>query len=260
MRDKIFFKGMALVSVLFGFIPSCFAEDPDAFDKGNFARHYYLSLWGGSSWSYSGETDFVNLGGLTTNRYVGNTTSAVSLLAGVDLGVAWESIAKPYFFAVGLETSYNQQNSPAGTVNPLYLINPGFDTLNYTYAVSSVPLLAIAQIGLAHRFFNPYVIAGIGMAWNMADNYNEVPTDPLLSAAPMRSMFQPKTTYDFAYTAGLGFLVNVMTSLQLALEYRFTDYGDAYLNPTSQQSTGDTLSLGPVRSNALLFRLTGWLN
>lgn len=215
----------------------------------------YFSMLGGVNWEYSGQNAFVNLGGITTNLYQASKVSTTGPLVGFDIGYAW-MMSQNVWVALGGESSYTRVISPAGLVRPLFLVNPGFDTLNFTYAVSSVPIFAVFKLGFTVWHYGLYVLAGAGIAWNKAYNYNEVPTIPSRTALPMRAMYRSNTEADFAYTAGLGILFNLTASTCLGIEYRFTNYGDASLSPTTQQTTTQGLSLGEVRSNALLARLT----
>lgn len=218
----------------------------------------YFSMFGGVNWEYSGTTSAVNFGGLATNLYVpNNDNSTTGPVVGADVGYAWALAERTMFLALGVESSYTRVISPYGRVRPLFFVNPNFDTLNYNYAITSVPLFGTFKFGgIIAGFFEPYVLAGVGVSWNRAFNYNEVPTDPLATASPMRSMFQPNSETEFAYTFGGGFGFQVTRSTNLALEYRYTNYGNASLNSSLYQETTQGLSLGEIHSNALLARMT----
>ena len=158
--------------------------------------------------------------------------------------------------SLGLETGYTRVVDLGGRVHPLYMINPGFDTLDFHYAVSSVPLLAVSTVQFPMSSWTPYILGGLGVSWNHASNYHEFPTDPNASALPMRCSFRSYTRLGFAYTLGAGLSYALTARTQLGLEYRFTNYGKAELNPSTEQSTTSRLPLGTISSHAALLRLS----
>jgi opacity protein-like surface antigen len=215
----------------------------------------YVSVFGGANWITTGQTAAVNLGGLVTNLYVGNSsTSQAGPIAGASLGYHFHK--RRFWLNLGAESSYTQVTSPSGRVRPLFFINPTFDTLNFNYQVQAVPLFGELMLGGRFGVFEPYAIAGAGVSWNQAYNYNEVPTNPNGTALPARTMFNSRTLTEFAWNAGVGFGLRTTRSTSLGFEYRYTNYGNLALNPAGQQGTNQTVNLGELSSNALLARVT----
>ncbi len=218
----------------------------------------YMSLMGGVGWSTSGKQSDVTLSiPLVVNRYEASNAFRAAPVLGLGAGVMWSHVGGHNVdVSLGLESGYSRVLSASGEIFPLYNLSPSYDRLGFRYAVSSVPLLMLSNISFVHGSWMPYVLWGIGMSWNRTSRYNEFPENPESSATPMRSAFAPRTVYDFAYTvgAGLGYALSVRT--KLSVEYRYTDYGRAELNPSGIQSTMNRLSLGSVSSHAVLVKLS----
>jgi len=243
----VFFSGSALAAGI---------SAPPRFSHG-----LYVSLFGGANWVTSGKTRTIRIGSgsFDVNRYIANKDSAVSSLVGLDIGYRW-NLASRYlhWVTLGLETSYMRVISQKGLVVPSLLTDPNPSTLDYTYAVSSIPLFAVSQIGWQiGKRIEPYVIGGIGVSWNKASNYHE---DPLSAQATTNSIFRSKTLSSFAYTVGAGVAFQVSSSSSIGLEYRYTNYGKASLGTNGLKgfptSGSQKLSLGNIHSNALLLRFT----
>lgn len=216
----------------------------------------FFSMLGGANFETSGTTASVNLAGLVTNLYVANNHFTTGPMLGADIGYRWFFHQESRWFSLAAESSYTVITSPYGKVRPLFFINANFDTLNFNYEVQSMPLFAVFTMGRCYGWFEPYVVGGLGVSWNQAFNYNEVPTDPDATALPMRTMFRIGTRAEFAWTAGAGFGFRTTDTTNMGLEYRYTNYGNAALDPAAQQSTSQRLNLGKIQSNALLARLT----
>ncbi len=219
----------------------------------------YINLSGGVSWTKSGKarTDVTLSAPLAVNRYEASRASQLAPLLGLGYGLLWSNLGTHKLnFSLGLETGYSRVLSALGRVRPLYKMNPNYDTLSFRYAVSSVPLLMLSTLQFPHGAWVPYVLGGLGVSWNRASNYQELPTNPASSAVPIRSPFKPQTVLSFAYTVGAGLSYRVSPQTEFGLEYRYANYGHAQLNPSKIQTTSDRLSLGNVSSHAVILRLT----
>ena len=214
----------------------------------------YFSLLGGVNWEQSGQTTAVNFGGLDTNSYKPQNTYQAGPIWGIEAGRQW-LVSQNAWARLGLQASYTQVVKMSGTVRPLYYLNPDFDTLNYSYSISSIPLLVVGQLGYTlHDQWQSYVIGGLGISWNRATDYNEVPTYPANTAMAMRSMFGDNTNTAFAYTLGLGIGYLLIPTTSLGVEYRYTSYGSGRFNQNNSSTTG--LNLSNIYSNDLFVRLT----
>lgn len=240
-----------LLACLFSLADSAFAKNfLSSLNQGD----PYFSLCGGVNWERSGQTTSVNFGGLDTNLYQPQRSYQTGPIWGVEGGRQW-LFTQNAWVSLGLQAGYTQAVNMAGTVRPLYYLNPGFDTLNYTYSIRSIPLLVVGQLGYTLRNkWQPYVIGGLGVSLNRASDYNEIPTNSGNTAMAMRSMFGDYTNTAFAYTLGLGISYLLIPSTSVGVEYRFASYGSGSFSQNNGSTTG--LNLGQIYSNNLFARLT----
>lgn len=220
----------------------------------------YLAVYGGSAWTASnqGDTNVTLVAPSNTNRYEVSKSFKPGPILGIQYGYNWHHLGGHSInVSLGVETGYMQTKNLGGLVRPLYSLNPNFDTLDFHYSVSSVPLMLISSVQFPlSSSWTPYVLGGLGVSWNRASDYREIPTDPNSGALPMRSPFRARTMLEFAYTIGAGLSYEINTRVHIGLEYRFTNYGKVSLNPSAQQSTSERLELGKILSNALLLRMS----
>lgn len=224
-------------------------------------NHYYGEIFGGVAWTQASKrSENVTLvAPLVTNRYELSRDFVTGPVVGLGFGYIW-NVSTVNSISLGIDSFYTRSLSKAGRVRPLYLINPGFDTLNFRYAVSSIPLLLVSRIAYHSGNWAPYVLLGLGVSWNRASDYQETPTEPSAGALAMRSPFNPHRTLDFAYTGGVGVGYMVNNTTEVGIEYRYMNYGHARLDTSPAQSTGETLSLGDQSSHMVLLRLSEQFN
>ena len=78
--------------------------------------------------------------------------------------------------------------------------------------VWTVPALMNVYLSMPYRHFEPYVMGGLGMAWNKADSTHATKGDSKMS---------------FAWTAGAGIGYRLSRCWALDLGYRYVDLGEA---------------------------------
>lgn len=139
--------------------------------------------------------------------------------------------------------------------------SPDFTNYTYDWEVSSDVIMAMLKLNLFEvRRFSPYLLAGLGGAANLTNNYNEGALPP----SPGDGAFAPRTNPDFgansilqlAYRVGAGVDFQINPQFIASLEYQFQDIGSIQ----SQHGTGSwstrLLRLGPYRSNGVQFGVT----
>ena len=82
----------------------------------------------------------------------------------------------------------------------------------YDADVWTVPALANLYVSMPYKQFEPYIMGGLGMAWNKADN---------------TSVTKGDTKMSFAWTMGAGIGYRLSNCWGLDLGYRFADLGEA---------------------------------
>lgn len=170
----------------------------------SFDKTPVFSLWGGLNWENSGKTAEVNLVGSLNNQLFQPTNRyTIGPFVGIDAGERWYFNNRPIYLSLMGELSYTKVVSAYGVEQPQ--VGSHSDTLNYNYAISDVPLFLVGQFGWYKGMLEGYLIGGIGLSWNTASDFKEIPTNPTSgTASASRGMFQRNTLTEFAYVIGMG--------------------------------------------------------
>lgn len=134
---------------------------------------------------------------------------------------------KPWFpiLSLGLEYSYFFPFNVNGQIEQFSL--PQFTNYDYGYKLRTQQ---INLIGKAHLYrweqFLPFVLAGIGNAWNTVSNYGET---ALPGITPRVSPgFTRATQTNFVYILGIGLDYAFNKNFLLGLSYRYDNFGRAH--------------------------------
>lgn len=203
---------------------------------------------------------FIAITNDVTNTYVSNTHSSWGELMGVGLGTIYplshhiHLILGPaaYFIDLGRGKGLEHPFSNAGN----------FDTLDYRFFAQSYLLLLESRFIYTATQWQPFIVAGAGVAWNQLYDYEEEATDPGSSAAPALAVFRHHTMSNFAYELGFGVNHPLFVDKKrgilygAALEYRHFNVGAGKLSPSLIETTNQTLQVGTFRVNSILLSLT----
>lgn len=202
-----------------------------------------------------GATTNLGLTDAIVNRYVANRKSKLLVFFGAGLGYRFRSI-HPVSMALGAAFYYITWGRYGGIVHPAFSLNPAFDTLNYSYHLSSA-LLWLEQYWMFGRgHWRPYLFLGFGAAWNNTFDYREVPTNPNGSAAPIAVAFKSKVQPYFSYGIGVG--INYLLSnnkTRISVGYRYINLGKGRLGMTPLQTTSERLSTGRLYAHLIILSL-----
>lgn len=220
------------------------------------ADGFSVHLQGGISLADLGSKQALWLSPIAESQY--DTSSVETLSPFVGLGVAyqWDQLAAnlPHLaFNLGL-TGYFEQNTISGVNTPF--INAGsFPTLNYTASDRSLALMLEPKLIYTAYSWQPYIVAGIGVASNKVNDYSETPTNPGGTSASS-TIFQGKTYTNLAYEMGIGMQHTLLTtasgsSLILAVEYKYMNWGKMGLGTAPGQSTNQGPSFGELQTNLI---------
>lgn len=129
------------------------------------------------------------------------------------------------------------------------------DIYNYHYNIVTRQLLLAGKLlyTLKQRY-HPYVLVGLGAAFNQASNYStNVP--PFLT---FTRMYQDNNNTSFSYAAGVGVDVDLTDNLRFGIGYRYADLGQVKLGAANidVNSVSGTLSQSNLYANQLLAQLT----
>jgi opacity protein-like surface antigen len=130
-------------------------------------------------------------------------------------------------------------------------ISPPYYSAGYQYSVKTSQLLAEAKLIREWRdVLYPYLMGGIGVGMNAAQNYSTSIPD-FLTITPI---YANRSNTAFSYTVGLGIDYFVAKPLSLGLGYRFSDLGSVGLGNGAVRYTAVTspLKQSHVYLNTLL--------
>jgi len=147
-----------------------------------------------------------------------------------------------------------------GTEYPF--INSGvYDTLNYQFSAKSTSLFVESRLFYNISAWQPFVLFGVGTAWNTLSKYSETPTDPALSAAPVPNTFSSHTRDAVAYEVGVGVQHQLYQDMTHCirylgvLDYRYVNLGKARLASFPAQTTSSGLQTHDLSAQGLMFSL-----
>lgn len=211
----------------------------------------------GLGFSYTNQTQRLTLQaspapGLV-NQYESAKTSASTKLVGFGVSKIMASANAESDFSVGMEALYMRNDEVPGMIRPL--INVGFfDTLNFSYDMSSLLLLAKATMNTAHiiKEWGGYLDFGAGASINRLSSYLET-TPSGSTAIPMSNPFGNKTNTQFAFSVGAGFTHKVATRSEVSIGYRYINTGKGLLDTSSSQGTSERLSFKDFGRHLLTF-------
>lgn len=105
-----------------------------------------------------------------------------------------------------------------------------------------------------HCIFHPYILAGLGVSANRADNFStNVP--PFLT---FTRVYSSHSETFFSYNVGAGIDFDVTNNIRLGIGYRFADFGKAQLGSARIDTTNvsGTLSQNNLFVHEILGQVT----
>lgn len=231
----------------------------------NFAHNIEAFITSGVALSgLSNGNQTVIMNSLTSNTYDTSKSTQAGTMDGVGMSTIYH-FNHHINVTLGPSFYFTDLGDVKGIEHP-YSNAGNFQTLNYQFSAHSFSLLLESRaIYAAHRI-QPFVIAGIGAAWNKLFNYSEVPTDPNSSATGNPNVFQNNTRCDFSYDVGLGAQTQIYNDMKhdvtynAALSYRYFNFGSGALAQSSVQTGNQTLKINTLDTQAVLLSLTAEFN
>ena len=242
------FKKTIFFTVLFLLSSFCYA------DKIN------VSISGGPTFSQLSNGTQVALNDSVVNNYNTNKQNHWNSLWGIVISHSFENIFNKHInISLGLAGYSINFRNVNGTEYPF--ANAGvFDTLNYQFKAQSNALMLESRLFYTCYDWQPFVLIGIGSAWNRLSNYSEVPTDPSGSAVPLPS-FSNHTNMAFSNELGIGvqrqFFQDVAHKIRYAasLDYRYLGFGKGQLGSSSVQTTQERLHISNLYTQGFMLSL-----
>jgi opacity protein-like surface antigen len=236
-------------------LPSCFASlvcQASMLD-------FYVA--GGPTISKLSNENLVQINSSVTNAYDSDNNSSLGPLVGVGFGHTFDSIFnRPFNISVALMGYYSYYNDISGIEHPF--VNVGqFDTLNYQFNAENYSAMLEFRLANTTYSWRPFLLLGLGEGWNRLFDYSETPTNPSGTAAPVPFGYQSKTTNAFAYEVGVGVQHDLYYDAKYkiqwlaALDYRYMNFGQAKLGGFPALTSGDTLQINHLTTQAIVVSL-----
>lgn len=232
----------------------------------SYAHNVDVYLSAGPNFSDPSQNSHVQISEIVINEYDQNNETQVAPLVGGGLGYTFPGIFhQPINIALSLMGYFIDYDKVEGTEYPF--INSGLrDTLDYQYRAESYAAMIESRFIYSKYPFQPFLTLGIGASWNRLFDYEETPSSPDSSAAPVPSGFDTHTQASFAYEAGLGIQHTLFTDVknqiqwQVLLDYRYMNLGKAELGNFPAQTVDDTLKIDHLHTQAVVFTIQATLN
>jgi opacity protein-like surface antigen len=210
------------------------------------------SLSAGPVWEHAGQTQTFYLTPEIEKTYVANnntnTLADGEFFIGVQ-GASYRGLEGQLGFAVATTSNANLSGNIWDDADPT------FDNFIYGYQVQHTHIAVKGKLLTDHAWYTlkPYVSGSVGVGFNRAQNFRNIPT---IFEAVVTPNFGSHTSTAFTYTVGVGLQKILDRHLQIGVGYEFADWGRSQLSRASGQTLNTGLSLSHLYTNGLLFNLT----
>lgn len=163
--------------------------------------------------------------------YTAHHGMQTSMVACGFIGLEWQNNTD-WLYQFGLAYKQAAPFAPDGTF--VQGVDDGSSNIyTYHYSVLTRQLLLEGKLlFFAKKYYHPYLLTGIGAAFNKAYNYyTNAPT-----VLTFTRIYKDNNTTSFAYILGVGLDIDLTSSLRFGIGYQFTDDGKVTLG----QATIDT--------------------
>lgn len=230
-----------------------------------FAAKFSLFVTGGPNFSQLSNTSLVNISPQVTNSYLSQTKGQWNGFFGGGLSYELLTALPQIQFSLGLAGYALSLGKVKGVEHPF--VNAGlFDTLTYQFDVKSSLLIVEPRFTYTGSNWQPFLLAGVGEAWNHLKNYQETPTYPSLSATPLAFEFRDKTHQSFAYELGFGIQHRLFENksskirCDASLGYRYFNLGRGQFGGLSGQISLSSLGIKNINTQSLFVQLNTSFN
>lgn len=228
----------------------------------SYADKVAISFFDGTNFSKLSGHQQLAINNFMTNEYQIHSTTNHGGFWGLGFSHTFEKLLKaPYQFSLGF-AGYSLN---MGTVNGIEypFVNAGtFDSLNYRFHINSAVALIEPRLAYTIYGFQPFILGGVGYAWNRFSQYTETPTNPLLSAAAIPNTFRNHTEQNLAYEFGFGVQYLLYDDKRhqfrylIAADYRYINLGKGQLGGAAAQTSHDHMHINNMDTQSLAMSLT----
>jgi opacity protein-like surface antigen len=235
-------------------------EEQDATDVSP-AHNISVAVSGGLAITRMDNEEPVSLNAFLENNYTTREMTNWDFISGISIADVHNNIFKTHFnFSLGVAGYYAILGNITGTEYP-FANSGSYDTLNYKFKVRSTAIMAETRLIYNKTAWQPYVVAGMGLAWNRLSSYTESATNPALSAAPLPRTFSNNTHHTFAYEVGVGVQHAFMhdrkhkVEYMWSLDYRYFNFGYGELGGVPTQPTNNRLHINNINTQVVMLSL-----
>lgn len=216
--------------------------------KGN---QWVLSLSAGPAWARGGETQTFYLAPDIEKTYFARKTSNSLPEGEVFLGLQkdWLNTLQAQF---GLAIATTGNANISGDIWDD--ADPQFNNYVYNYKIRHTHVAVKGKLlGNQSYMVTPWISGSIGIGFNYANNYINIPT---IFEAVMNPNFSSYTKTAFTYTLGIGVQKVLNDKWQVGIGYEFTDWGKSQLGRAPGQTFNSGLKLDHLYTNGALLNVT----
>lgn len=213
---------------------------------------------GGAIFSDVGSSQTVPIQNPDTDQfydYSAHSETQTSGLLDIFLGAQW-NVQPQWALQTGIDYAQTVSIAASGTLVQGADAQSA-DTYGYSYNILTRQLLLEGKLlyTLDARY-HPYILAGMGAAFNDASGYDTT-IPPFLT---FTREYADHTTTSFSYALGMGMDVDLAPQLRIGVGYRFADLGQVGLGSANIDSVpvSGTLSQLHLYVNEVLLQITGF--
>ena len=228
--------------------------------SGNWMAKVNLFISGGATFSRNSNVATVRINDVVLNEYNTTVRTNWNPIWGAGISYPFNNVfGAPYSISAGVAGYLANLGKIRGIEHP-FANGGSFDTLNYEFKTNSKALMIESRLAYTNNSWQPFVLLGVGSAWNNLNGYNEVPTVSKSSATPALP-FTAHTNISFAYELGLGvqreIYYDVVNSISYSasLDYRYINFGKGELGNSAIQTSGNRLYVSSLTTQGILLTL-----
>lgn len=229
------------------------------------ANNITLFVTGGPNNARLSNKPLVEINDFVTNGYQSAHKNHWGGFWGAGIAHSFTEIVPSTNISLGLAGYSTQLGSVRGKEYPF--INDGiYDALDYSFRVKSSQLMLESRLSYVFYNWQPFVLVGIGKAWNRLKNYNEVTADPSSSATALNPGFSSNTHRNFAYELGVGVQHSLFEDkkhnihYRASVGYRYFHLGKGKLGALPEQTSTDRLQIKNIYTQGIAFSIEASFN
>jgi hypothetical protein len=219
-----------------------------------------LHIMGGMDFTNLSNNGSVAINEIVVNNYNTQRRTTIEPIFGIGMEhIFTENYYSPVRWGVGISGYYAKLGEIKGTEYP-FANDGNYSPLQYHFNISTDAIMIEPRLIYSDTDWQPYILAGIGWAWNNLYDYNEY-ASCTEGAAPVPEMFANRTANTLAYEFGVGIQHQIYYDdvndihYFFSGDYRYFNFGKGQLGHFPAETTGNDLQIQNLITQALLFSI-----